>query len=47
MGGSAKKTANWPPGLFRYHSPNIPITAIRRYARRIAEKFDPDKIILF
>jgi predicted nucleotidyltransferase len=47
MGGSAKKTAYRPPGLFRYHSPNIPITAIRRYARRIAEKFDPDKIILF
>jgi predicted nucleotidyltransferase len=47
MGGSAKKTAYRPSGLFRYHSPNIPITAIRRYARRIAEKFDPDKIILF
>jgi uncharacterized protein len=31
----------------RYHSPNIPMSAIRRYARQIAEKFDPDKIILF
>jgi HEPN domain-containing protein len=28
------------PGLFRYHSPNIPMAAIRRHARRIAEKFD-------
>jgi hypothetical protein len=35
------------PGLFRYHSPNIPMAAIRRHARRIAEKFDPEKIILF
>jgi uncharacterized protein len=32
---------------YRYHSPNIPMSAIRRYARQIAEKFHPDKIILF
>jgi predicted nucleotidyltransferase len=31
----------------RYPSPNIPLTAIRRFARRIAERFQPDKIILF
>jgi predicted nucleotidyltransferase len=30
-----------------YQSPNIPMAAIRRYARRIAEQFKPDKIILF
>ncbi len=42
-----KKPATQAPGLFRYHSPNIPMAAIRRYARQIAEKFDPDKIILF
>jgi predicted nucleotidyltransferase len=30
-----------------YHSPNIPMAAIRRYARQIAERFHPDKIILF
>jgi uncharacterized protein len=32
---------------YRYVSPNIPMTAIRRFARRIAERFRPDKIILF
>src|SRR5580692_5640013 len=32
---------------YRYASPNIPMAAIRRFARRIAERFQPDKIILF
>jgi uncharacterized protein len=32
---------------YRYASPNIPPAAIRRFARRIAERFQPDKIILF
>src|SRR6266446_6939507 len=32
---------------YRYASPNIPLTAIRRFARRIAERFHPEKIILF
>jgi uncharacterized protein len=32
---------------YRYPSPNIPLTAIRRFARRIAERFHPEKIILF
>src|SRR6059058_923896 len=32
---------------YRYKSPNIPLAAIRRFARLIAERFDPDKIILF
>src|SRR5712692_9259401 len=32
---------------YRYASPNIPLTAIRRFARRLAERFQPDKIILF
>jgi predicted nucleotidyltransferase len=31
----------------RYRSPNIPMAVIRRYARRIGERFRPDKIILF
>jgi uncharacterized protein len=30
-----------------YLPPNIPFSAIRRFARRIAEKFHPEKIILF
>jgi predicted nucleotidyltransferase len=32
---------------YRYLPPKIPRAAIRRFARRIAERFDPDKIILF
>jgi predicted nucleotidyltransferase len=32
---------------YRYPSPNIPQSAIRRFARRIAERFRPEKIILF
>lgn len=32
---------------YRYPSPNIPMSAIKRFARQIAEKFKPDKIILF
>jgi predicted nucleotidyltransferase len=30
-----------------YRSPDIPMAVIRRYARQIAERFHPDKIILF
>jgi len=40
-----KPAKDWP-GRW-YDSPNIPMAAIRRFARQIAEKFDPDKIILF
>jgi predicted nucleotidyltransferase len=32
---------------YRYPSPNVPMAAIRRFARQIAERFQPDKIILF
>src|ERR1700675_5032937 len=32
---------------YRYASPNIPLAPIRRCARRIADRFQPDKIILF
>ena len=32
---------------YRYASPNIPLTAIKRFARGIAERFQPHKIILF
>ena len=31
----------------RYRSPHIPMAAIRRYARQVAERFRPNKIILF
>jgi predicted nucleotidyltransferase len=33
--------------FYRYLPPNIPRAVIRRFARKIAEKFDPKKIILF
>jgi uncharacterized protein len=36
-----------PLHYYRYLPPNIPLAAIRRLARRIAERFDPEKIILF
>jgi predicted nucleotidyltransferase len=32
---------------YRYPSPNIPLPAIKRFARKIAAKFRPHKIILF
>jgi predicted nucleotidyltransferase len=31
----------------KYRPPNIPMAAIRRFARQIAERFHPDKIVLF
>ena len=46
MAKKAKKPAETWQG-YRYHSPDIPMSAIRRDARQIAEKFQPDKIILF
>lgn len=32
---------------YRYKSPNIPLSAVKRFVRRIVEKFQPDKVILF
>src|SRR6476469_1973026 len=32
---------------YRYPSPNIPLSAIKRFARHIAERFEPVKIVLF
>jgi predicted nucleotidyltransferase len=32
---------------YRYSSPNIPLSVIKRFARQIAERFHPQKIILF
>jgi predicted nucleotidyltransferase len=32
---------------YRYPSPNVSLSAIRRFARQIAERFHPEKIILF
>jgi predicted nucleotidyltransferase len=30
-----------------YRGPDVPMTVIRRYARAVAERFEPEKIILF
>ncbi len=32
---------------YRYPSPDIPLSAIKRFARQIAERFHPEKIVLF
>ncbi len=32
---------------YKHPSPNVPMSAIRRFARRIAERFHPRRIILF
>src|SRR5438105_9469472 len=34
------------PG-YRYQSPDVPLAAIRRFARKLGERFHPDRIILF
>lgn len=36
-----------PEPIRFYHGADVPMSAIRRYARQIAERFQPDKIILF
>ncbi len=38
---SASELPRW------YHGADIPMRVIRRYARAVAKRFDPDKIILF
>jgi uncharacterized protein len=46
----AKKNTQQPKPYrqpYRYASPDIPLSAIRRAAKQIAERFQPDKIILF
>jgi predicted nucleotidyltransferase len=45
--GKKSQTKTGPELYYRYLPPNIPLSAIRRFARRIAERFDPEKIILF
>src|SRR5262245_61271629 len=44
---SRRRTADEPRPTRRYHSPDVPMSAIRRYCRCIARKFQPDQIILF
>lgn len=36
-----------PNAGYRYQPPDVPLAAIRRFARRLGERFHPDRIILF
>jgi len=46
MATAQKSEFPFPPKRY-YTGANIPMRVIRRYARAIAERFQPDKIILF
>src|SRR5207248_9815615 len=45
----AKLRSASPPYVqpYRYPAPAIPLSAIKRFARQIAERFHPEKIVLF
>jgi predicted nucleotidyltransferase len=42
-----KRRKSLPPSPRRYRGADVPLRMIRRYARQIAERFQPDRIILF
>src|SRR4026208_1968708 len=42
-----KSRATMPPELASFYHGIVPMSAIRKYARQVAETFRPDKIILF
>jgi predicted nucleotidyltransferase len=44
---ASKRRAPLPEPTRYYHGPDIPLRVIRRYARQVADRFSPDKIILF
>jgi HEPN domain-containing protein/predicted nucleotidyltransferase len=44
---ASKRPPTLPEPTRYYHGPGIPLRVIRRYARQVAERFSPDKIILF
>lgn len=46
MSNNASNKPGAIPG-YRYQSPDIPLSAIRRFARQLGERFHPDRIILF
>ncbi len=45
--GSMSTKASTLKSVRRFESPDIPMSAIRRYVRQVIEKFQPDKVILF
>ncbi|HYV36561.1 MAG TPA: nucleotidyltransferase domain-containing protein [Gemmataceae bacterium] len=47
MSKANHKSVNGTRSPVRYRGANVPLRVIRRYARQIAERFQPDKIILF
>jgi predicted nucleotidyltransferase len=46
MGKKRDTSANQEPTHW-YRGADVPLRAIRRFARQVAERFDPEKIILF
>ena len=44
---TANRLSEWPLPTQPYRGSSIPRSVIRRYARQVAERFQPDKIILF
>lgn len=46
MPSNEHQTPDAVPG-YRFRSPNIPLSAIRRFARKLGERFHPERIILF
>jgi predicted nucleotidyltransferase len=47
MTHKSRKSSDTPPLSRRYRGADVPMAVIRRYARQVAERFRPDKIILF
>jgi len=47
MAKNHQKLSNGVSPPRRYRGANVPMPVIRHYARQIAERFQPDKIILF
>jgi uncharacterized protein len=44
---SKRDTSAAAPPVLWYHGADVPMPLIRRFARQVAERFQPDKIILF
>src|SRR5213592_5139986 len=42
-----RRKSSVDPPVHSYWGANIPMRVIRRYAKQVAEQFQPDKIILF
>jgi predicted nucleotidyltransferase len=42
-----RPTAAKPPPVRWYRGADIPLQVIRRFARRVAERFEPEQVILF